>query len=232
MISTIAEPGTKIEMIRLNNSLCKVVEKRKYYSRIEGLLDDETVKISMPIPMEVGDRYQFIFYTKSGLHQCNGVITEHFKEGIIPIAIVYFETDMEKFQKRQYYRLECAMEIQYRIISKEEIEKQDDLFTKAQEQWNRAIINEISGNGCRFNSQLEHMPEEKIKLRLNYLLNNQTIYAQYAADIVYAAPLIKRQGYYEYRIEFDIKDILDQEMLIKFIFEEERKIRKRERGLI
>ncbi len=254
MISTIVVPGEKIDLIRSRNSLGEEVEEKQYSSKVLELLEDETVKIAVPIqngliiPLEVGDKYQFIFYTKRGLYHCRGKITQRYKEGLIAVLIVQLETDLEKYQRRQYYRLEYAMEVQYRVISLEEVsyikklevgvfhsqeekEKLEQLLKEEQSKWIKATIIDISGGGCRFNSQEEHPVGRNTKVQLSYSYKGEVKREIYTAKLIYCEPIEKIKGYFEHRVEFlEIKDT-EREKLIKFIFEQERKIRRRERGL-
>ena len=254
MISTIVVPGEKIDLIRSPNSLGEEVEEKQYSSKVLDLLDDETVKIAVPIssgliiPLEVGDKYQLIFYTERGLYHCRGKITQRYKEGLIAVLIVQLETDLEKYQRRQYYRLEYAMEIQYRVISLEEIsyikkldvgfynsqeEKEilEQLLKEEQSQWIEATITDISGGGCRFNSQVEHQVGRNTQVQLSYSYKGEIKSDIYTAKLIYCEPIEKKKGYFEHRVEFlEINDA-EREKLIRFIFEQERKIRRRERGL-
>ncbi|MFA9463817.1 MAG: flagellar brake protein [Velocimicrobium sp.] len=253
-MSTIIMPGTKLDLIQLKNGFGEVREGKQYNSKVLDLMDDETVKISVPmeggriVPLEVGDKYQCVFYTKRGLYHCKGEILERYKEGLISVLVVYFETDLEKFQRRKYYRLECAMDIQYRVISDEEVsamrklkekkyksdeekESIEQFIKEAQAQWKVVPIVDISGGGCRFQSKFEYQAGTNMVLQLNYSYRGKEIRGQYDAKLIVSIPMQRRKGYFEHRIEFlDIRSA-ERESLIKFIFEQERKIRQRERGL-
>ena len=43
------------------------------------------------------------------------------------ISLVKLNSDLEKIQRRQYYRLECIHDIDYRLISEEEIRLEEKL---------------------------------------------------------------------------------------------------------
>lgn len=227
MISTIVVPGTKFDMIHFKYSLGEEVGGKQYNSKVLDFMDDDTVKIATPfehgliVPLEIGEKFEFIFYTERGLYHCRGEIIDRYKEGRLSILVVRFLTDLEKFQRRQYFRLEYEMEILYRVITQEE----------AQEQWNTATIIDISGGGCRFYSQIEHEVKQSCVVLFRYTYKGKMINAQYNVTIVSSSPIEKRKGYFEYRVEFNDISVVERETLIKFIFEEERKIRRHERGL-
>lgn len=254
MISTIIMPGTKLDMIRQKNSLGEEVEEKQYSSKVLDLMDDDTAKIAMPIengmviPLEVFETYEFIFYTDRGLYHCKGEIMERFKEGTLSVLIVRFESDVEKYQRRQYYRLEYIMDIEYRVITREEAyclkrlemehydseeekEKLELYVRQVQAQWFPATAIDISGGGCRFNSKNEHEVGQHAIIRISYTYQGEKMEGAYESKIVSSVPLEKRKGYFEHRVEFLDIDVVERETLIKFIFEEERKMRRRERGL-
>lgn len=254
MISGVISPGDKMELIRIQNSIGEEVDKKQFNSKVLDLLDEETAKISMPmehnriIPLEPGEKYQFCFYTERGLFQCQGEVVERYKDGALSVLVVKFDSDLERYQRRQYYRLECVMNIDYRVHPKSEDiyenRLNEDMFRtdnekklceealrEIKEKWIRATIVDISGGGCRFNSQAQHEKGQRLKVRISYSYQGRQIDREYDGKVVHSEALEKKRGFFENRVEFQNIDIDDRETLIKFIFEEERKIRRRERGL-
>lgn len=254
MVSDFIIPGIKIELTKPFKGSQKKEDKKKYYSKLLDLMDEETAKISVPIenglivPLEIGDKYQVIFYTQKGLYHCKGEIVERYKEGIVAVFIIRFESDLEKYQRRKYYRLVHMMEVQYRVITMEEISYTNQLLNNGyqseeerkkleaaiyqmQSQWNLATVLDISGGGCRFLSKFQHEAENQIEMRIQFSYRGEAVTVKYDAVVISSTPIEARKGYYEQRAEFGNIESKDRELLIKYIFEEERKIRQRERGL-
>ena len=67
-----------------------------------------------------GDFYEVCFYTSTGLYQAKLEITDRYKENNIFILVGAFCSDLEKCQRRQYYRLEKIIDIDYRNYTREE----------------------------------------------------------------------------------------------------------------
>lgn len=254
MISNVVMPGYKMDLIKLQNSRENEGTPKTYKSQVLDLMDEETAKISMPvegsrvIPLEVGDQYRFCFYTPNGLFQCRGEVVERYKEGKLAVLMVRFDSELEKYQRRQYYRLEYVMATQFHIITKDEIlyEKRmrEDAFRSPNEKklcsevlkemkgrWNDAKTLDISGGGCRFLSAVKLEAEDHIQVKIHYTFQGSDKNSIYECRVISSEEVEKRRGFYETRVEFQRVDAYERETLIKFIFEEERKIRQRERGL-
>jgi c-di-GMP-binding flagellar brake protein YcgR len=163
------------------------------------------------------------------------------------IAVVKLTSDLEKFQRRQYYRLECVHEIEYRVVTREEeiLEnrlRQDD-FRNTEErsecrkrlkqlnlEWQKASIIDLSGGGARFNSRISHQPGEKIRIRFDFILGKELKKLLISAKIISSTKLMNRTGIYEQRAEFKDNGKVDREDLIKYIFEQDRKRRRNEKN--
>ena len=88
---------------------------------------------------------------------------------------------------------------------------------------------DISGGGLRFTG--DTLVEKGNKLAVVFDIDYEGNIERYllAADVIMSFAIPQHHGMYEHRVEF--KDISkeNREMLIKYIFQEERKIRKNNR---
>ncbi|MCR5793223.1 MAG: flagellar brake protein [Lachnospiraceae bacterium] len=246
-------PGDKIDIIRLKDSEGNSVEARQYASKIHDIADNGLAQISMPIegstivPLEVGEEYQLCFYTERGMFRCKGEVVDRYKDNALHMASVHFTTELEKFQRRQYYRLECILNIKYHLISREEqmlvSRLENENFGDVAEREGalseleamraskiNATVTDISGGGCRFNSVYAHEADENVVVCLEFMLSKEKYYYELPAKVISSERIMNRPGYYATRVEFTGINIDQRETLIKYIFEEERKIRRRERG--
>ena len=152
---------------------------------------------------------------------------------------VAFHTPLNKYQRREYYRLNCAMEAAFYIINKEMamLEHTDEIETALRENEEAAgekmsaYVRDISGGGMRFVTDVE-LPED------SYILVYIRL-GEKAQDAVY--PIVGRvissgkvedvtPAKYEQRVEFILKDSRVREDIIRFIFKEERKARRNRKG--
>lgn len=255
MVSKIVSIGDKIDLTKLKRGFEDSAQERQYVSQLLDYLDEDNLKIAMPIeysrviPLDLGDKYKLCFYTERGLYQCNCEIVDRYKEENIYILIVKLTSLLEKYQRRQYYRLECILDMEYRIFHQEELNfinqlQQDDFISpddkdrcinalnQLQTEWFPATITDISGGGARFNSTNFHDKGTKLRINIAFQINNGTKNCVLKATIISSIQLPNKYGYYENRVEFSEIELEERETIIKYVFEEERKIRKREKGLI
>lgn len=255
MLKDIISIGDKLELKRIRMTTKEEdldQLDRIYKSQILDFNGEDTAVISMPIekgrviPLFVGDKYSIRFYTKKGLFQCKAIITERSNVNNIYTLTVQFTSEMEKYQRRQFYRLECVLDTNYSILSepelnilqklhkgaykddKEKLELQNT-FDSIEKKWLKGSVVDISGGGARFISEYCHEHGNMIQMKIDfnsYGLRNTLIKAM----IITSENLVNRLGFYEHRIQFRDIQKDEREAIIKFIFEEERRRRKKEKG--
>lgn len=244
MLSKVLSIGNKIELINVlqrgGTETSNGNEKKIYYSQIHDIIDDKRLKIGMPIeggkviPLNINFRFDACFYTANGLYQCRIVIVDRYKEGNMFVLIVEPLSELKRYQRRQYYRLGCTMDIKYRVIEKDEVEDYVNSKDKREFALKKPLINgvalDISGGGIRFISQHKHDRENDMFLWLEITYNGQEKIYGIIGRIVAMERLRNKEATYEYRIEYKNIEGIVREELIKFIFEEERKQRQKERG--
>ena len=82
------------------------------------------------------------------------------------ILVVELMSDLKKFQRRQYFRLECTLDIEYRRLEDSDVEKikEDPELIRdimESEPFTSAIVLDISGGGVRFASEEKLEPDLK-----------------------------------------------------------------------
>lgn len=256
MLQDILSIGDKVHIRQVDHSGKPIRNIQPYVSQLVDFDDTKAIHISAPIVnnqiylLESNRRYNLCFYTGKGLYQCTCEVIEKCKDNNIVILKVMLISDLEKLQRRQYYRLEMLHEIDYRLVSKEEeqIERLmrqlmqseiansvevDNLKKKLKEldhSWETTTITDLSGGGTRFNSKKIHQPGDKLKIRLDFITSGHLKKLIIDSVIVSASKLINLPGVYEYRVEFMNIRKKDRDDLIKYIFEQERRRRKNENG--
>lgn len=238
MLQDIVSIGDKIELIKYTNQNGDPTKAKSYLSQLLDFQDQTHMCIAMPfengriIPLDVGSYYQMCFYTKGGLYQCLGVITDRYRSGNIFTLVVDMKSNLEKLQRRQYYRLECMIDMVYCSLQNEEEEKNYHEQGLFQDRLIKATIIDISGGGCKANSTEEAEKNQKIYMRFPLLMDKGPITLELLGKIVYTSAIVNRSRAYEHRIEFvDIKEE-ERENIVRYVFDEERKRRRKEKGLI
>ncbi len=252
MIKDIVAIGDKLELRRLNSEDATSGRGKMYISQLLDLVDNDKAIIAMPIershivPLSVGEKYTISFYTGKGPYQCNAVILNRYKVKHIYVLEVQFTSELEKNQRRQYFRLNCIVDVLYHVITREEeiLEKKINNTAYIDEEekdkdyeslealkkiWYEGTITDLSGGGAKFVSNQAHEPGEDIILSIT--LNTNAENKKIPSKIIISSKMLNRVGFYEHRVQFTDINREDREAVIKFIFAEERRQRKREKGL-
>mgnify|MGYP002508601911 CR=1 FL=1 len=87
-----------------------------------------------------------------------------------------------------------------------------------------ATITDISGGGARFNSSNMHKQNSLLYLRIPIEQNGEKKIFELKGEVVTSGILPKRTDYYETRIKFVDIDRNEREQIVRFIFEQERKM--------
>lgn len=243
--------GDKVEMYKISvQSEMENQVRKQYISQILDYMDGEQLKFAMPmeagriIPLTVGDFYEVCFYTNSGLFQSSIEIIDRYKEENVHVMIGEFTSDLEKCQRRQYYRLEHIIDINYRYYTKEEeiLERRlmvndfaneearmscKKILNEVKNKWMIATITDISGGGVRFNSSILHKKGKLLYLRIPIVQDGAERIFELKGEVVNSVVLAKKTDYYETRVKFIEIDRDEREQIVKFIFAQERKMLRR-----
>jgi c-di-GMP-binding flagellar brake protein YcgR len=253
MLQDILTIGDKIDIKHLDRFGRPAHNAKTFVSQLIDFVDFDVIHIaapitsSTPIILNVGEGYKLCFYTNKGLYQCNCVILSNRRENNIIVAVVRITSNLEKYQRRQYYRLECIIDMEYRVITSEEelLEKKFQMedfasgdertqyrkiLTRLQNEWVLASITDISGGGARFNSEVLHNHGDKLQIKLDLRLGSELRKMVLGAIVISSGSIENRTGVYEHRVEFNNIMKKDREDLIKYIFEQERRRRKNEKN--
>lgn len=247
MVTDLLQVGNKIDICALDQSEIKRTENGKVpilASQLEAVEDDGGLIMQMPvykgkiILLSLGSRYELMFYTKKGLYRGVCQVVDRYKEDNLFMVRVVLKSGLNKFQRREYFRLECILSMQAYELDREEaltldgeeletlLQDPDILETEVD-----AIIVDISGGGIRFIT--DKKSEEGDCLAVRTRLQNENIDKQLlvAVSIVSCRKMASGMERYEMRAEFLRLGTKLRETIIKYIFDEDRKIRKREVGI-
>ena len=195
--------GDKIDITRKFKS---DATEKKYISKVQDFKDDDKVVISMPmermeyVPVKIGDKFETCFCTKNGIYKCKSQVIEIGKDRGQMVCTIQFMSEMEKFQRREYFRLEYVTDIKFAKLSRDY--KGDPLEINPSE-WNKATLTDISGGGMKFNSKasLSDAKEVMISFTLGKDLTSE-FHCECQARIVMMTTLEQHPDMMEYRISY------------------------------
>ena len=237
MLSRIIKPGDRIELrpVEKNrtNTEMKANISKSYMSQVQSLLSEEKMEIVMPMEgtkivlLPVDAVFDMYLTTASGLYQCFIRIVDRYKSNNVYILAVELTSSLRKYQRREYYRFSCALEMRSIELSRDEMKALDtpEEFFNPQLPLKQNVIVDISGGGLRFLSNLKYEPGSMIYI--NYRLLNKDKMKEYkvVGKVLAIKPSENRKGVYEHRVQYVNMRTDDREEIIKYIFEEERKHR-------
>ena len=250
-MSHLIETGTKLDLKKIRH--VDTLEEISYVSRFLYQKSSDEAVIQMPVKggslvaLEPEDMYQVCFYTAKGLYQCQCQVVSRHYEDSLPVAVIRFRSEFEKLQRRQYYRMECLLQMEFCTVSEDEM---TDLLMQKQEagsafvqraetgeveeteesRYYAGVALDISGGGVRFNSQHEAHSGDIIAMRIAFLNEDARKLQLLFAKVLTVTPVQNRSGMFEHRVEYVSISNMERESIIRYIFLEERKRRKKEAG--
>lgn len=231
--------GAKIE-IQYKDSIMKSTDQdRSYASQIIDFKDDELIVCNMPfyegklVPLEVGAVIETFFYIGSNTYRCDCSIEERGKEGNIYVMSMRPITEIEKFQRRAFFRLDCQMEVSLRPLSNEEMdffEKREALPERLTGLVEKGVIVDISGGGMRVLARKRFEKDTYINVLFAVKVNGQDKVFNVIGKIIASFTSQAKSDVFDNRIQFYKTKKEDVNIIVKYIFEQQRMQRKKERG--
>lgn len=240
MLSKFISLGERIELQSLDREgENQDSEKgRTYASSVYDILSEDTLEITMPmektklILLPVDSEYDMVFYGESGLYQCFARIIDRYKSNNAYILVAELTSNLRKFQRREYYRFSCALEMCARNLEETEIQALEQKLPYTLTPGlplRQSVIVDISGGGLRFISSQKYEPESLLYCSYYLLKSGEKKKYEVIGRVLSAKGLENRPGTYEHRVQYYDMDVNTREEIIKYIFEEERKSLRKER---
>lgn len=241
MLSKYVIPGNKVEIQSVERvKYTDEAEKRKVYqTTVADVVSEERLELNMPmeksklILLPVDAEFDLYFYTPTGLYQCFARVVDRYKDDGKFILLLELTSNLRRFQRREYYRLSCALEMDARVLEKEELESVellDQYHLVPGLPLKRSIIVDISGGGIRFVGDFAYEEDSLICCKYHLVIEGQDKEYTLVAKIISVRELPEKPGIFEHRAQYIRIDTMEREEIIRFIFEEERRHRKREKG--
>jgi c-di-GMP-binding flagellar brake protein YcgR len=185
----------------------------------------------------MGAECNLIFYTKGGMYTTTATVIKRFRRDGLYLLTVLLTGSLVKFQRREFFRVDHASQVEYYKITMEiaksrtmqeihtAIEAEPDAFSKQ-----TGNMQDVSGGGIRFSAAEGLEPNTYVLVK--FRLSNGKIDESFClvGQVVGSYSHEKSGGLFSNRIEFLFKDLRDREKIVRFVFEEERRIRKKEVG--
>lgn len=245
-LSDVITPGNKIDIKMLHEQHQEEnggETAKIYQSAVSDVFSDTELEILMPtnggrmILFQMNQECSFVFYTKGGMYRCRAQVIQRYRKENFYLLRIKIESELERFQRREFFRISYIEPLKYYEITEEvaNLPTTERLFEEIQkpeyiDQKHEGTIQNISGGGVRFLSDqaLEKDQNILMVLRLTNEYTDETFYL--VGKVVASEKHPERTGVYFHRIKFLFRDTRDREKIVRFVFEEERRIRRKEIG--
>lgn len=244
LISKYVVPGCRVDLQAIDRSIeyqgkTDAVGHKSYQSQVIDVLSDDRVEISMPmeksklILLPVDGEYDLYFYSDSGLYQCYARVVDRYKNNNLYVLVLDLISNLRKHQRREYYRFSCALEMNSRQLQKEELalaeNKEGTLIPQLP--LKSSVVVDISGGGLRFVANYAYEPQSLILCKYNLLVGGTNKEYNLVGKVLNVRELENRNGVFEHRVQYVNVDETEREEIIKYIFDEERRTLKNQKGV-
>lgn len=213
--------GMKVEIV-----LSDEEESLKLVSQFEGTCSDGTYYVSAPIyggkiyPISVGNILDVYFVEKENFYKFKAKVLDRSRKSAISLLKIKALDEIKKIQRREFFRFECMISVNYRVVdSKKAVQDKDRSFKNT-------ITKDLSGGGLCI----------KIEEKLNVgdiieceLFLNDSYKVVFLGKIVRITECEAGKGKYKYEagVLFQKIDDKSREKIISYIFQEQRKLIKK-----
>lgn len=235
MLSKYVFAGDKVELQAVDRLKSEGGEQKKVYTtKVYDVLTDDRLEVVMPmektklILLPIDGEYDLCFYTSMGLYQCFARIIDRYKSNNVYVLVFELTSNLRKHQRRDYYRYSCVLDMKTRELKQEEViaVEANKVMLVPGLPLRRSLIVDISGGGIRFIS--DHKYEDGSLIYCGYQLVSDGVSKEYeiVGKVLNVRDVANRPGEYEHRVQYVNIDNDKREEIIRFIFEEERRLRR------
>ena len=233
MLEKYVKIGDKVEIRLPQRTSLKEEEKRAdkiYLSKVNQIIGEDRLEILMPIeqsrmillPRNIV--FSLVIYTSSGLYQCEVRAVDRYKGGNVFLQVLELMSGMKKYQRREFYRYSCSVPILSRNLKEQE---KENLVWDESIECIEGTSFDIGGGGIRFRVDKSYETKEMILCVLRLEIKGDTRDIQALGKVLSSNP-IKNSDSYEVRVQFEKIHNKDRELIIQYIFEDERRRRRHE----
>lgn len=227
--------GDRVELTHVASALGRVLAENKYMSQVLDFDEIRTIKIAMPmyegkiVPLELGDDYQLVFFTKAGLYQCTAKVAKRYTEKNMHVMDLVFQSKLVKYQRRKYFRLDCTMSFRYKVSENGEGHTEEaDSGKEEKNSWKDGTIIDLSGGGLRFQCMEEIEKDSCLEVKIPLSFAKGIVPIQFMTKIIECKKNMGNSRMYDVRGEFEGVSDSERETVIQFVFEEQRRRMRKE----
>ena len=193
---------------------------KTHVSQVENKLDGDKIIVNVPISygqlieLSKGTKYKFLFFTDKGIIRFEGVVEGHMEEGGFAVMLVKLEGEGERIQRRDFFRFACVLPVKFLLLDNVTMSEVDEneVF--------QGIIKDIGGGGVCFLAN--ESIDEGSAIKLVIKLENDILLA--IGEVIQKHYFPKSNYRYQYRVGFIGIHPVEQEKIVQFIFNEQKRM--------
>lgn len=194
-----------------------------FLSQVEAVIDKSKILIHAPIekgqllklPKEV--TYTVLFIADKGMYQFDAEVTDYLKVDGFSLLSIKLTSPGERVQRREFFRFDCSIPVGFAVIN--ESGEQTEAGLK------QGIIRDIGGGGMRLLAK-DIIPI-KVLIRASLMLEED--YIMIFGQVLHRENSPNDAYPYQYRVKFTAMSNTEQEKIIQFIYNQQRKALRKQR---
>lgn len=211
--------GEKIQMDYIDIS----GHQHEYISQVIDIIGDEFMDVLIPmhhkrdVYLREDTLLKIVTVKGEAIYEVNAVLHEKLT-GRIPLLRLKLLSEVNKIQRRDFYRLKLMGDIEARVIENLKQEKYGEPF--------KCILHDISAGGVLLSTKKELEEKDLLEFTLNLHGNKLLIYG----TVVRRTLTGNHRAPYSYGVKYENITEPERTVITKFIFEEQRRLIKK--GLV
>ncbi len=212
--------GDRLEIsLKRDNELGRI-----YVSQVSNILDTTQVTVMMPISygklvkLPIGPGFMAIFFTEKGMLRFDVSVVKYIKEDQFNMVVLKLESGGEKMQRRNFFRYQCMLPMKFSVINETDLESEgkDEVISEMFD----GITKDMGGGGVRFVTNAEI--DGKATINVIIMLGDKE-YCVAIAKVLYTLRFPTSAYKFQYRTKFVSILPEEQEKIVQFIFNQQRK---------
>jgi len=235
LLSKYVAPDSKVELRAIEKGQRQADGKpsRTHQSRVLKVLAENRVEIAMPIEngklilLPVDGTYDMYFYGNHAVFQCDARVVDRYRHGGMYVLVMDLISNLRDYQRREYYRFSCALEMDSRQLGEEEeisVAAQEELLPELP--LKSSVIIDISGGGLRFVAYYAYEVNSLILCKYHLTVEGKEKEYRLVGKVLAVNEMENRPGAYDHHVQYVNVNPEDREEIIQYIFDEARKTQK------
>lgn len=187
----------------------------------------------------VAETFDFIIYTQNKtILKSSAIVRQRYRKENMYFLAIELINNLEKIQRRQFFRLPCTIDMDFYEVRYDDKAESELEFCKKMYKNHainsknmntvKSVILDISGGGIRFSLSTPLEEGTYFMAQFSLALEECTQQFNIVCKVINCTQSLDYADRYFARSKFIFDRMTEREKIVRFVFEEERRIRRRE----